>query len=189
MSLWHEDVFYMNFKDHVVKRHQTAEMPVFHIDNSGNRQRFKTEGDQEYTEDLSKALVTRTGIKTSENDETDNSQAVNSQGAENKSNAPALSEAEAILQRINADRENKHMQDIEMAKRQAEEARFAATKDALKAEINSAAEKANASDKDEELRRAQEIIDRLNREAAEDEAKKQAELDEAKAKAAEKFGE
>ena len=41
----------------------------------------------------------------------------------------------------------------------------------------------------EELRRAQEIIDRLNREAAEDEAKKQAELDAAKAAAAERFGE
>ena len=48
-----------------------------------------------------------------------------------------------------------------------------------------AADEAKAA---EEMRRAQEIIDRLNREAAEDEAKKQAELEAAKAAAAEKFG-
>lgn len=42
--------------------------------------------------------------------------------------------------------------------------------------------------KQEELRRAQEIIDRLNREAAEDEAKKEAELAAAMQEAAEKFG-
>ena len=43
------------------------------------------------------------------------------------------------------------------------------------------AEESNATtDNDDALLRAQEIIDRLNREAAEDEAKKQAEIDAAK---------
>lgn len=186
MSLWHEDVFYMNFKDHVVKRHQTAEMPVFHIDNSGNTQKFKTEGDDEYIEDASKALVTRIGIKDSQK-AADSKKTAETSVA--KADNSSLSEAEAIMQRINADRENQHLQDIEIAKRKAEEAKLAATKDALKSEINSNAQKKSGSSKDEELRRAQEIIDRLNREAAEDEAKKQAELDAAKAQVAEKFGE
>lgn len=42
--------------------------------------------------------------------------------------------------------------------------------------------------KEEEMRRAQEIIDRLNSEAAEDAAKKQAEINDAKKMAEEKFG-
>ncbi len=41
---------------------------------------------------------------------------------------------------------------------------------------------------DEDLRRAQEIMDRLNREAAEDEAKKQAEIEAAKQEAKKQFG-
>lgn len=41
---------------------------------------------------------------------------------------------------------------------------------------------------EEDIRRAQEIMDRLNREAAEDEAKKQAEIDAAKEEAKKQFG-
>ena len=42
--------------------------------------------------------------------------------------------------------------------------------------------------KKENLRRAQEILDRLNREASEDDAKLQSEIEEAKKVAKEKFG-
>ncbi len=53
------------------------------------------------------------------------------------------------------------------------------------ANIDIKEEVADAGATDEQLRRAQEIIDRLNREAAEDEAKKQAEIDAAKQQARE----
>ena len=71
---------------------------------------------------------------------------------------------------------------IEEGKQMAEEAKDADAKDA---EGEKAASSADPSEdeKAEQIRRAQEIIERLNREAAEDEAKKQAEIDAAKAAA------
>lgn len=53
------------------------------------------------------------------------------------------------------------------------------------AETNETVESSTSDATEEQLRRAQEIIDRLNREAAEDEAKKQAEIDAAKQRAKE----
>ncbi len=57
---------------------------------------------------------------------------------------------------------------------------------AVKMAVDEALEKKRKQDED--LRRAQEIMDRLNREAAEDEAKKQAEIDAAKEEAKKHFG-
>ena len=57
---------------------------------------------------------------------------------------------------------------------------------AVKETVDEALEKKRKQDED--LRRAQEIMDRLNREAAEDEAKKQAEIDAAKEEAKKHFG-
>ncbi len=199
MSFWRENMFFMNFKNHIVKWYRTVLLPVFHIDNSGKRQKFRTEGNESYSEDPSKALETVNWNKAeivtpgSPRPSSKSSQSINDNHGE--------SDAEAILSRINQDRENKHMNDIEQAKKKAEEeARLAAIMNANKVDVDSfiaqgknaakqAQEKASADDKAaEEMRRAQEIIERLNREAAEDEAKKQAELDAAKAAAAEKFG-
>lgn len=57
---------------------------------------------------------------------------------------------------------------------------------AVKAAVDAELEKQRK--RDEDLRRAQEIMDRLNREAAEDEAKKQAEIEAAKQEAKKQFG-
>lgn len=57
---------------------------------------------------------------------------------------------------------------------------------AVKAAVDKELEKKRKQEED--LKRAQEIMDRLNREAAEDEAKKQAEIDAAKEEAKKQFG-
>lgn len=105
-----------------------------------------------------------------------------------------------VLRRINAEKEEKRRKEIEDAKKKAsEEARIAAIMNANKVDVNAFIEAGKAAkeeiaakkaeeQKAEDLRRAQEIMDRLNREAAEDEAKKQAEIDAAKQEAKKHFG-
>lgn len=111
-----------------------------------------------------------------------------------------------VLNRINREKEEKRRREIEEErKKQEENARIASIMKAGKVDVNvfieegrsmaagkaasGTAEAAGEAENkasgatDEQLRRAQEIMDRLNREAAEDEAKKQAEIDAAKAAA------
>ncbi len=115
-----------------------------------------------------------------------------------------------ILNRINREKDEARLQEIEEGKKlrgeqstskEDEDAKIASILNAGRADVNRfieegrsrAAEAAQEESapapasgggpSEEELLRAQEIIDRLNREAAEDEAKKQAEIDAAKAAA------
>ena len=108
-----------------------------------------------------------------------------------------LNRAQEILDRLNREAaadEAKKQAEIDAAKKQADEkARLDAIMRANQVDISAFIEEGKAkaqedtsSDNqseasDEALRRAQEIMDRLNKEAAEDEAKKQAEIDAAKA--------
>ena len=120
----------------------------------------------------------------------------------------ASADAMEVLNRINSDKEAKRRQEIEQLRRkQEEEARIAAIMKAGKVDVNAfiaegkhrAEEEASqhsqapvmefederaaaaaANSTEEQLRLAQEIMERLNREAAEDDAKKQAEIDAAK---------
>lgn len=71
----------------------------------------------------------------------------------------------------------------EFAEQKAKEVQQSTT---VKAAVDAEIEKKRKQEDD--LRRAQEIMDRLNREAAEDEAKKQAEIDAAKQEAKKQFG-
>lgn len=103
------------------------------------------------------------------------------------------SDAQMIMDRINREREEKRKQDMEKARLKAEEdARLASIMNANKVDVNAfiqaGKEAMEHKQEDEALIRAQEIMDRLNREAAEDEAKKQAEIEAAKQKANETFG-
>ena len=105
-----------------------------------------------------------------------------------------------VLRRINEEKEAKQRKEIENAKQKAsEEVRIAAIMNANKVDVNAfieagkAAKEEIAAKKAEEkkaddLRRAQEVMDRLNREAAEDEAKKQKEIEAAKQEAKKHFG-
>lgn len=110
-------------------------------------------------------------------------------------------DAMAVLERINREKEEKRLQEIEQARRKnEEEARIASIMNANKVDVNafiqagkdSVSERQNQdaeqARKDEEMRRAQEILDRLQRESAEDEAKKLAEIEKAKKQAEEQFG-
>lgn len=216
MAFWHESNFLSNFKNHIVKWYRLVILPVFHIDNSGSKQRFHTEGEEpenSINSGASGAYGTAGNNLGNSESFTDMTSEQASSGntasggssfgasvtmpAQNKKSPVASGDAEAVLNRINSDREGRHLDEIEKARRKAEEdARLASIMNANKVDVDSfieqgrtAAKNAEADAKaEEEMRRAQEIIDRLNREAAEDEAKKQAELDAAKASAAEKFG-
>ncbi len=117
-------------------------------------------------------------------------------------------DAMEVLNRINQEKDEARKRAVENQwKKREEEERIAAIMNAGKVDVNAfieegrskaaenkeseetteaANETVNSSTSDateEQLRRAQEIIDRLNREAAEDEAKKQAEIDAAKQRA------
>lgn len=115
-----------------------------------------------------------------------------------------LSDAKLVMERLNREREEQRKKTLEKAQ---EEARLAAIMNANKVDVNAFiqagkearelhAEKpssdinetnSSTADKDA-MARAEEIIARLNREAAEDEAKKTAEIEAAKQKAKETFG-
>lgn len=127
----------------------------------------------------------------------------NAKGAEQsiaQSGAMSTEDPMEVLRRINEEKEEKRRKEIEKAKQKAsEEARIAAIMNANKVDVNAFIEAGKAAkeeiaakkveeQREEDLRRAQEIMDRLNREAAEDEAKKQAEIDAAKQEAKKHFG-
>ncbi|MBR1599620.1 MAG: hypothetical protein IJ661_12010 [Lachnospiraceae bacterium] len=205
MSFWRENNFFMNFKNHIVKWYQTVLLPVFHIDNSGSKQRFHTEGEEPETPAADGAVSGEAdaeaseGSKTASGGGTSSGKTVTMPGM-NKKGPVASGDAQAVLDRINNDREGKHFDEVEKARKEAEaakrkaeeEARLASIMNANKVDVDSfiaqgknAAQEAKEA---EELKRAQEIIDRLNSEAAADEAAKQAEIEEAKRKAAEQAG-
>ncbi|MGN0153301.1 MAG: hypothetical protein ACI4A3_02545 [Lachnospiraceae bacterium] len=117
--------------------------------------------------------------------------------------------AQQKAEQMQREDEKRRKEEIEQARRKVQEQeRIASIMDANKVDVNAfiqAGKEAQKSireqadqkeqqhsaaehNQDEDMRRAQEIIDRLNREAAEDEAKKQAEIEAAKQKAKETFG-
>lgn len=117
----------------------------------------------------------------------------------NPTNSESIEEGDAmeVLRRINEEKEEKRRQDVENARKKAqEEARIAAIMNANKVDVNAFIEAgrvakeeiANKKAEDDALHRAQEIMDRLNQEAAEDDAKKIAEIEVAKQEAKKRFG-
>lgn len=100
-----------------------------------------------------------------------------------------------FIERMNAEKEEKRKKLFEQAQEQARineilnankvnvEAFIQVGKDAIKEK-----EEQKETVDDDVMARAQEIMDRLNKEAAEDEAKKQAQIEEAKRQAEETFG-
>ncbi|MBQ9199685.1 MAG: hypothetical protein IJ141_05850 [Lachnospiraceae bacterium] len=127
---------------------------------------------------------------------------INSDLLNNKVPDGTSADAMEVLNRINKEKDEARKRAVENQwKKREEEERIAAIMNAGKVDVNAfieegrskAAEhsevmeasenKDTSGATDEQLKRAQEIIDRLNSEAAEDEAKKQAEIDAAKEKA------
>lgn len=116
-----------------------------------------------------------------------------------KVQSPDVGNPLEVLNRINQEKEKQRLKEIEEGRQRAQEQeRIASIMNANKVDVNAFIEAGKAameaSDREEEERRkeeemcrAQEIIDRLNREAAQDEAKKQAEIEAAKKQAEETF--
>ena len=117
-----------------------------------------------------------------------------------------------VLKRIDAEREERRRKEIEVARQKAQEqARIDAIMNANKVDVDAFIEAGKAAQqevdaqqdacgqsgekdiqdkqrREDDLRKAQEIVERLNREAEEDEAKKQKEVEIAKQEANKRFG-
>lgn len=204
MAYWNEGGFFKSVAGHLIKWWQIVIMPVFRLNNNRNASDALDMNmtDEEATEVLADNTVKQgnpqepIGVK----QETANSQMNTAASTEDADAADILSR----LEKEKREAEEKKRKEIEAMRQKAqEEERIAAIMNANKVAVDSFiaegkanretqeeldAKQAEEERKQEELRRAQEIIDRLNREAAEDEAKKQAEITKAQEEAKEKFG-
>ena len=183
--------YFKIFSRNVVKWWQIHITPILHIDNN------KTGADRYEGGDgsLGAPYVQEDQGVDLEAQVFENVEATMPSGdASNKSNSSTdlnNADAMAVLNRINKEKDDERLHEIEEARRlREEEERVASIMNASKVDVGAfieegrhKAEESNQAATEEQLNRAQEIIDRLNREAAEDEAKKQAEIDAAKAQA------
>jgi hypothetical protein len=208
MVFW-SDGFWYGFRNNVVKWWRQIILPVFHVDNDS-------------TQTVAEQAKQHKKNWLEGNASEDNPQNVSKKEESQKSNVNTNlttdnQDAMDVLNRIEREKEAKEQKEIEEGRKKArEQERINAILDANKVPVDSFIEEGKArgntekltseaanevssqSDneddaiKQEDLRRAQEIIDRLNHEAAEDEEKKEAELEAeieaAKAVAREKFG-
>jgi hypothetical protein len=188
----------MNFKNHIVKWYRAVLLPVFHIDNnksfndvpSGPQASILPEEQNILKEESADVSTSASSNAVEES----TGPTVRMPAAQKK--GPAVTgDAAEVLARINSDREGRYSDEIEEARKKAEEerrkaeekARLDSIMNANKVDVDSfIAQGKTAAQEADEMKRAQEIMDRLNREAAEDEAKKVAEIEEAKRQAAEK---
>lgn len=203
MGIWNEGGFFQSMKGHLIKWWQIVIMPVFRLNNNRNSASETLQMDAVTT--VPKKIMTEDVEGTGSN--VDKKIGCIETEIDNQSQNNADSDTTDILRRFEQQKkeeEERKRKEIEAVRRKAqEEERIAAIMNANKVAVDSFiaegkanretqeeldAKNAEEEKKQEELRRAQEIIDRLNREAAEDEAKKQAEIAKAKEDAKEKFG-
>ncbi|MGN0494860.1 MAG: hypothetical protein ACI4GW_01400 [Lachnospiraceae bacterium] len=181
----------------IVKWWQLTVMPILRIDNNqlpqngANIQNLPAANVQSADSNKGSEAVSSNNMKN--NAVSDKTVQDSSNYSEKNTASPDTSDAQMIMDRINREREEKRKQDMEKARLKAEEdAKLASIMNANKVDVNAfikaGKEAMEHKQEDEALIRAQEIMDRLNREAAEDEAKKQAEIEAAKQKANETFG-
>lgn len=188
----------------IVKWWQLTVMPILRIDNNNiNRSQPQNNVPTNSVQSTQQVEVGLTAEQTSQGDTPVPVAASISQqnNADTSSNQTReMTDAQLVMERINREREEKRKKDMEKAQ---EEARLAAIMNANKVDVNAfiqagkeareetVNEKSNDNTSDanaDAMARAEEIIARLNREAAEDEAKKIAEIEAAKQKAKETFG-
>lgn len=198
MNFWQSGHFFGRIKGNVIKWWQQTLLPVLKINNNRDQGRLDWKQKETVTPD---PVPDQKSTVVSEEELGD----LHKQDEDQDTLRLAQQKAEQ-MQREGEERRQK---EIDKARRKLQEQeRIASIMDANKVDVNafiqagreaqnSIREQADGKEqqhseteqqKDEDMRRAQEIIDRLNREAAEDEAKKQAEIDVAKQKAKETFG-
>lgn len=180
-------------KSNLIKWWQFTILPVLRINNDASKwsERFKTNNQEEPVKEDTDGRVQQT---------TENQNPQENIGTEEgpvSKEQAAGSDPLEVLNRIQNEKNYIYQQEIERERSKREEQeRIASIMNANKVNVNAFIEAGKAAIEsnqeaaaeltDEEARRAQEIIDRLNREAEEDEAKKQAEIEEAKRQAAQK---
>lgn len=207
MSIWNKGGFFSKITGHVIKWWQLVFLPVFTLNNNGKMGRNKKDSNNNFQskdnklddvtqrtkqildekqEKINKAIEEGKRYRTDDTKSTEN----------NTDPMKVLSR----LEREKLEEEQRRQKEIEEVRKQAQEkARIASILNANKVDVNAFIEVGKAScsnkrettkelsdeevKKQEEIKRAQEIIERLNREAAEDEAKKKAEIEEAKRQA------
>lgn len=180
MGVWNEGGFFNSMDGHVIKRAQSVTLPVLQINNDQVQRELSVAG----------------GVQPVQTVGTDQSAATKQIGGQ-----PDPME---VLRRIELEKEEKKQREIEEARRKVQEQeKIAAIMKAGRVDVSAfiaegkarqeALPSSQASGMDrlqsrEEKNRAQEILERLNREAEEDERKKRQEIEEAKRQAKEKFG-
>ncbi|MCM1180533.1 MAG: hypothetical protein NC347_09780 [Clostridium sp.] len=205
MAIWN---FFGNIRSNIVKWWRLVILPVFHLDNNtpkpvSRQLRESMERNQEntaadttgYNMDNSKTEG-NTEKKTAKNNAKDNSDTWWGEAMQNQTEGDRdelfstkkyqadNKDALEILNRLEREKQEaiiQKQQEIEEARRKTQEQeRINSILDANKVDVDEFIEEGK---KKEDLQKAQEIIDRLNREALEDEAKKAAEIEEARARA------
>ena len=179
--------FFARVRGNIIKWWQQVVLPVLHINNNDRwkgRSFNKQQREDNIAEESEDMLSSMQG-----NAETMDSDSSVSADREE-------SDALEVLNRIQREKEQERQREIERARQQAaDKDRVASIMNANKVDVNAFIEAGKAAiqdgkkeEADADMLKAQEIMDRLNREAAEDEAKKQAEIEAAKQQAKETFG-
>ncbi len=210
MGLWNDGGFFSNVKGHVFKWWQLVIMPVLRINNNGSKVQYTQQQPiqqpvQQPVEPFQTVPEPQLAKENGSNEKIDVVDKVHSVEkseveVHSKQSFSDTDDAMGVLRRINEEKEEKRRREIENARQKvSEEARIAAIMNANKVDVNAFIEAGKVAKEEiankraeeqaqEERRRAQEILDRLNREAEEDEAKKRAEIEAAKEEARKQFG-
>lgn len=204
MDFWHWGGFFKSVKGHVIKWWQQVILPVFHVNNNGNQ---NVPNDQTAVVGICREENVNIQSETQPvyrgtDDEDEAGRDMDTGSTDTESAVGNNNDAEDILKQWEREKqvetEKKRKEIEEMRKKRQEQERIESIMNANKVDVNAfiAAGKASRENtpknddvkEQEDMRRAQEILDRLNRKAAEDEARKKAEIEAARKAAEEKFG-
>ena len=211
MGFWNNGGFFSSVKGHVIKWWQLIIMPVLRINNNSKKIQYKPQQkvqDQPPVQDTGfvqagkeqqPASAQPQAVKSTADVAMDTSVMPQEKKPEDTLDAEGTMSVEdpmEVLRRINEEKEGVRRKEIEEARKKAsEEERIAAIMNANKVDVNAfieagkaAKEEIAAKKAEEDLQKAQEIMERLNREAEEDEARKKAEVLAAKQEAEKQFG-
>lgn len=188
MGFWQSGGFFSSVRGHVVKWWQQVILPVLHINNDQWRKRKENQQIIYSKKPEKESLVTD-----------DRAEQKSIAGIQNEQ-PDDLELARQKAEQMQREEEERRQKEIERVRREADEqAQIASIMNANKVDVDAFIKAGKASrnvetdktedrKKQEDMERAQEILERLNREATEDEAKKLAEIEAAKQKAKETFG-
>ena len=187
MDFWHWGGFFKSVKGHVIKWWQQVILPVFHLNNNGKRNTPNAKEEKKKTDNgINEVEQVNVYVK-----EQVNTYTKEQMKGENVVNSVGEQDAAAILERLEREKreevERTQREIDEIRRKNQEQERIAAILNANQMNVNAFIAEGKASRENTsgevnikeqaDMQRAQEILDRLNREAAEDDAKKRAEIE------------